>query len=555
MSGDIVLSAALRNNLLSLQGTQRSIDITQFRLSTGLKVNSALDNPQNFFAAQSLNNRASDLQRLLDGISQSIRTIEEADKGVSALTDLVEQADAIATEAQSEIRAAEGFANIRGTEDLSGVTDLTSLSGIVDGTTDKFDVVYTEYNASTDSFTSVSVTVDIAANDTADNIVASINSDATINTKVRASLTSGGQLKIESLVDGGNVRLQDNATNGLGIAGFTALGLDSVVGLENDDDPTATIAAGTAIAGNVLKSARSDAGTVNGKYEASATLNDAGYLATGVAGTDELTVRIKVDGTSSSDITLDKGDTIQQFVDAINNDASINSNVTASFNVDTGQLEITAATGVGQIEIEYVDESGTANPQFGFGTRSADGALGAATNIDSELFTFVGTSADLAQFESDYNNVRDQIDALVADAQYRGTNLLSGDDLVTDFNEDRTSSLTTNGVDFTALGLGISEGNFTTSSTIQASLDEVRAALADVRNFGQSIANDLAIIQTRQEFTEQTITTLKAGADDLTVADQNEEGANLLALQTRQQLGVTSLALASQSQQSVLRLF
>ena len=85
--------------------------------------------------------------------------------------------------------------------------------------------------------------------------------------------------------------------------------------------------------------------------------------------------------------------------------------------------------------------------------------------------------------------------------------------------------------------------------------DEVRAALASVRSFGSTLANDLSIIQTRRDFTEETINTLTAGADDLTVADQNEEGANLLALQTRQTLGVTSLSLASQSQQSVLRLF
>ncbi len=71
----------------------------------------------------------------------------------------------------------------------------------------------------------------------------------------------------------------------------------------------------------------------------------------------------------------------------------------------------------------------------------------------------------------------------------------------------------------------------------------------------KSIANDLSIVQFRRDFTEQTINTLQAGADDLVVADQNEEGANLLALQTRQALGTTSLSLAAQSQQSVLRLF
>jgi flagellin len=69
------------------------------------------------------------------------------------------------------------------------------------------------------------------------------------------------------------------------------------------------------------------------------------------------------------------------------------------------------------------------------------------------------------------------------------------------------------------------------------------------------LANSLSIVQTRQTFTEDLVNELEAGAEKLTVADTNEEGAKLLALQTRQQLGVTSLSLAVQSQQSVLRLF
>ena len=78
MTSDVVLTAALRSNLLSLQNTQNNIDTAQFRLSTGRKVNSALDGPQAFFASQALNNRASDLTRLLDSIGQSIQTIQAA---------------------------------------------------------------------------------------------------------------------------------------------------------------------------------------------------------------------------------------------------------------------------------------------------------------------------------------------------------------------------------------------------------------------------------------------------------------------------------------------
>ena len=545
MSSDVVLTAALRNNLLSLQNTQRNIDSTQLRLATGLSVNSALDNPQNFFTAQSLNNRAGDLQRLLDGIGQSIRTIEEANTGVTALSNLINQAESVAIEAQSEIRAAEGFARARGTVDLSGVTDLTNINGggtIVDGANDSFDVSVVE----ADGTVSGPITIDIDAGETVDNIVADINSNAVVNTVIRASVTSGGQLQIESLAENAVIRIEASAANGLNAAGFAALGLDNVVGAE-DDGAGAIQQGGTAIAGNILTSAQSAAGLVGGVYEASADLVTAGYLA---AAGDDINIVLTIDGTTTDAGQIDGADTIQDVVDRINN-AGI-ADVTARFNVDTGRIEFELDSNVGQVEIQYNDNAASTT-SFGFGTGEGDAALGG--NPASELFTLVGTSVDLDQFESDFNNIRDQIDQLVEDANYRGINLLAGDDLETFFNEDRDNTLLTEGVDFTALGLGIDVGDFTDAASIQVSLDDVRAALADVRNFGQSIANDLNIIQTRRDFTESTINTLRAGADDLTVADQNEEGANLLALQTRQQLGVTSLSLAAQSQQSVLRLF
>lgn len=546
MSSDVVLTSALRNNLLSLQNTQRLIDTTQLRLATGLKVNSALDNPQSFFAAQSLNNRASDLQRLLDGVNQSIRTIEEADNGVSALTDLINQAESIATEAQSEIRAAEGFARIRGNVDLSGTTDLTDLTGV--DANDLFRLQFVDVENGTATTT---VNVTIAANNTVDSIVASINSNTNINDSVRASVTSGGQLQIESLEENGILRIIDSAATAtqLGAAGFAALGLDTVVGTEaTNAGATSVQQAGTSIAGSILRSAAAaTASQVNGEFVASATLDAAGYLG---ATSDSISISLTIDGVQTSLGSVTGTDTIQDVIDLVNT-AGL-SNVEATFDTDTGRIELEFDSDIGQVELQYND-GGTSTTAFGFGAGAADVALGG--NSASEVFTFVGTSANLDQFESDYNNIREQIDTLVEDANYRGVNLLAGDDLETFFNEDRDNTLVTDGVDFTALGLGLDEADFTNGANIQISIDDARAALESVRNFGQSIANDLAIIQTRRDFTEETINTLTAGADDLIVADQNEEGANLLALQTRQALGTTSLSLASQSQQSVLRLF
>jgi hypothetical protein len=113
----------------------------------------------------------------------------------------------------------------------------------------------------------------------------------------------------------------------------------------------------------------------------------------------------------------------------------------------------------------------------------------------------------------------------------------------------------TEGVNFNSTGLGLNEAKFADESSVSLALSETRGALETVRNFGNTLANDLAIIQTRETFTKSMINTLEEGADKLTLADQNEEGAKLLAQQTRLALGVTALELAANSQRSILRLF
>jgi flagellin len=300
---EVTLTAALRTNLLSLQRTQGLLDITQNRLATGRKVNSALDDANAFFASQSLNNRATDLERLLDGIGQGVQTLKAADQGITSLTKLVEQAQSIAQTAR----------------DLAG--------SIADGT------------------------------------------------------------------------------------------------------------------------------------------------------------------------------------------------------------------------------------------------------ADTEL---VAEQAELDQLASDFNAIMEQIDQLARDSGYRGTNLLAGATLTIQFNESDTSQLVIEGVDFSseALGFddardgdGVAEYSFfevdgdddydldATLENIETALDEAKGALNTLRSQARTFGGNLATIQIREEFTKGLVNTLKEGADKLTLADINEEGAKLLSLQTAQQLGITSLALASQAQQSVLRLF
>ena len=97
---EIVLTAGVRSNLLQLQKTAELITDTQTKLATGKRVNSALDNPINFFTAQGLTNRANDLGSLLDSMSSGISTIQAANNGITSITKLVQSAQALVSQAQ-----------------------------------------------------------------------------------------------------------------------------------------------------------------------------------------------------------------------------------------------------------------------------------------------------------------------------------------------------------------------------------------------------------------------------------------------------------------------
>ena len=111
---DIILSSGVRQNLLSLQDTAALMATTQNRLATGKKVNSALDNPINFFTSQGLGNRASDLNSLLDAIGQGQQTLQAANTGLTSLTTLVQSAKSIATQALQSAVGKVNYTNITG---------------------------------------------------------------------------------------------------------------------------------------------------------------------------------------------------------------------------------------------------------------------------------------------------------------------------------------------------------------------------------------------------------------------------------------------------------
>jgi flagellin len=166
-----------------------------------------------------------------------------------------------------------------------------------------------------------------------------------------------------------------------------------------------------------------------------------------------------------------------------------------------------------------------------------------------------------AGLATQYNAIRGQIDQLAGDSGFNGINLLdstNSSNLTVVLNEKGTSSVTVNAVNFTsagALAINNASNNFASTSDITAASTDLTAALSTLRSQAQQFGSSLSTVQIRQDFTKATINTLQTGADALTLADSNEEGANLLALQTRQQLSTTALSLASQASQAVLRLF
>ena len=375
---DISLTASMRSNLLSLQQTQDLMDMTQERLSTGKKVNSAIDNPSSYYTAQSLTNRASDLNALLDSMGQGIQTIQAANEGIEAITDFVQQAKALANTARDN-------ATVKG----------TTSSG-----------TYTAAN----------------------------------NTK---NIT----VKIEGVAD-----------------------QDIKVTLEDTDS---------------LEQAATKIATA---------LND---------GTD---------GVKDAEDTVIGGFTAT---------------------VENGQIKISNSKGI------VANVSGTISGI------TFNGEIGNSTRTTSM---------------KQYNEILDQIDQLAKDSGYKGVNLLQGNSLKVVFNEDRSSYLTINGTfaDTSDEGLKISRAEDWTNpdnEAIDASISELENAITSLRNMASEFGNNYSIVENRENFTESLINVLEEGSDKLTLADMNEESANMLALQTRQQLAINSLTLASQAAQSVLSLF
>jgi len=177
--------------------------------------------------------------------------------------------------------------------------------------------------------------------------------------------------------------------------------------------------------------------------------------------------------------------------------------------------------------------------------------------------TDTGTRAGLA---SQFNALATQLDELVNDATFNGTNLLNStsNSLVLYFNETNTTSLTVTGVNITSAGLlynsstgsveNVASGAWATSTTIQTSQSYLLTALSTLKTDAANFGGNATLIQTREDFTTNLMTSLQNASSDLISADSNTEGANLQALQAQNSLGITALGVSGSLEQAILRI-
>ena len=392
----IVLSASVRQNLLSLQSTADLLSTTQNRLATGNKVNSALDNPTNFFTAQGLNNRASDINNLLDSIGNGVQVLQAANTGITSLQKLVDTAKSIANQV---LQAPAGYTH---------------------------------------------------------------------------------QVQRHQRRDRRRHRSRPARAHGLAHGRRPEHRSDR----RRHGD------------GHHLRYRRPNVDTLTELNTALAANN--------------LQARLT---TPTGKITI----------------TTTNDKASATVGALTG-----TATGAVKAFLR----------RFG-GSRSRPVADAASQTIRSSLV-------------KQYNDIITQITTTSQDASFNGINLLNGDDLKLTFNETGKSTLNIKGVIFNAAGLGLapltSGTDFLDNSSANAALIKLSAASSTLRTQASSLGSNLSVVQIRQDFNKNLINVLQTGSSNLTLADTNEEAANSQALSTRQSIAVSALALANQSQQSVLQL-
>ena len=551
----ISLTSSMRSNLLSLQNISRQVSSTQNKLATGNKVNSAIDNPSSYYTACTLNNRADDLNALLDSMGQAVSTIKAATTALEAGADFLEQAAAVATGAleTAAVPAKSYFAD-KGTvvttaQELKDAVNAGKETIIVYGKIDYFEnegivlkdgqkLVGTEY------FTGYTGREKFSKINFANTTDPSSYGIQPGNNSLVSDLWLTKTDEWKRYADVINIEAKNDVIiNNVDIYTFNNNDLN------NRSYSAITVSRSSAkLTGNInIRQERTE--NISASYADFFSIN----LADNALLDIEANVNIKSDGVYSWAFSVGLHNAAVIDVSTLNiktgSVINVQNSEEAGFNIGIAQgTMFNVESGV----VINSNKEHRKNDYFNL-------QEGAIFNYDPDLDFGEGFPYDFKPgnqtSQSQYNQIINQYDQLIKDASYKGINLLQEDRLGVKFNESGSAALEVKGRNMSSATLGLQTIDWQTQGDIAQSLKEISAALKSIRSFSAELGNNYSIITSRQDFTENLINILTEGADKLTLADMNEESANMLALQTRQQLAINSLSLASQTNQAVLKLF
>jgi flagellin len=470
----------------------------------------------------------------------------------------------------------------------TGVGDLVTLGAAADGNTFIFKL-------------GGNAAVTATFNTTANQATNTFNSAATLITVLNSGTGGSGNLSAQALAtsDGsGGVTLTSNdLVNNFAAISGSALTSNNVPGADVSNTNFALGSALTVSDGThnsslyyVAANAQAADGTFNTAANLVSSLNNAAtathnYITASAVGAgsgflqlSNTSGSITVGGTLGGALGFGTSSVDNNFNSTLNGltagstlSVQVGSNTTHTLTFGTGAGQISTLSGLSSALAAFTDVNASVNgsgditlaatstsPITIGGTPATVTSLGLSLGVTTPSATVVSASSTRTTLQNNYNGLLAQINQLAGDSSFNGVNLLAGDNLTLDFNPSGTSSLFIQGVNFNAQGLGLTSlagTQFQDNNQINTVVAAINGAISSVQAQTETFGTNSGVIGTRQTFETNMINTLQTGASNLTAADQNQESADLLSLQTKQQLEISALAIANQANQSVLKLF
>ena len=547
---EISLTASMRSNLLSLQTISKQVDSTQNKLSTGKKVNSAIDNPSSYYTARSLTNRASDLDALLNSMGQAVSTIKAATEALESAADFLEQAKAVA----NQMLESESIY----IPQPSGISDDAAIrnTSLFDGranTQAMIDQIGADALAATAAHQFYAPGVD--------------KNDANFG-QGQWYLPAIGELMEMYGID------PEKIVDGYGVTGANGDNIklinDTLLKLSSTDKSANVFSKGYHYWSS---SECSDADSWNVSAESGYRLLNFKtannyvrcfqYLENKFNPTDTASAP-QIGDVMYSDLSYGSADDYDGSKTAVGVVTWVSEDGRSAKIINLKDLTFSSTSNAGNFDPNNPYNGPSAYCSHTTTNKYLENVIGIdnydVNQISKAFKEAIAESSDDPQDKggydsSQYTSIISQYDSLIKDASYKGVNLLQEQDLKVTFNEGRTAWLDVIGKDASSAALGLTTLEWNTKEDIEKSIEELTNAMNQIRSMSSELGSYYNIVLTRQDFTENLINVLEEGADKLTLADMNEESANMLALQTRQQLAINSLSLASQAAQGILRLF